>query len=161
MTLYIILSLEPLKKGNIQYLTRSLLRERKKKMSIFSLVTGKAGPSGFGSASTAEQVTDGIDASNLTAIVTGQTNCLFQIFWPFFLFSFLCIDHGVSCDQYISAFCFLDFLLCWQEIMLSLKISVSFDSQTAILSFCSLVEDNHSLTHCWFYGWWLRWLSIF
>ncbi|KAL8125860.1 hypothetical protein AgCh_013240 [Apium graveolens] len=30
-----------------------------------------AGPSGFGSASTAEQVTDGIDASNLTAIVTG------------------------------------------------------------------------------------------
>ncbi|KAL5550022.1 hypothetical protein UlMin_000198 [Ulmus minor] len=40
-------------------------------MSIFSLVTGKPGPSGFGSASTAEQVTLGIDASNLTAIVTG------------------------------------------------------------------------------------------
>ncbi|XP_050219818.1 short-chain dehydrogenase TIC 32 B, chloroplastic [Mercurialis annua] len=40
-------------------------------MSIFSLITGRPGPSGFGSASTAEQVTNGIDASNLTAIVTG------------------------------------------------------------------------------------------
>ncbi|OVA18309.1 Short-chain dehydrogenase/reductase SDR [Macleaya cordata] len=40
-------------------------------MGIVSLITGKAGPSGFGSASTAEQVTEGIDATNLTAIVTG------------------------------------------------------------------------------------------
>ncbi|WCJ28277.1 NAD(P)-binding Rossmann-fold superfamily protein [Euphorbia peplus] len=40
-------------------------------MSIFSLITGRAGPSGFGSASTAEEVTHGVDASNLTAIVTG------------------------------------------------------------------------------------------
>ncbi|KAG9445046.1 hypothetical protein H6P81_016386 [Aristolochia fimbriata] len=40
-------------------------------MGIFSLVTGMPGQSGFGSASTAEQVTQGIDASNLTAIVTG------------------------------------------------------------------------------------------
>ncbi|ONI03329.1 hypothetical protein PRUPE_6G251400 [Prunus persica] len=40
-------------------------------MGIFALVTGRPGPSGFGSASTAEQVTDGVDASNLTAIVTG------------------------------------------------------------------------------------------
>jgi hypothetical protein len=41
-------------------------------MGIFSLVTGWAGPSGFGSASTAEQVTEGIDASKLTAIITGM-----------------------------------------------------------------------------------------
>ena len=41
-------------------------------MSIFSLVTGRPGPSGFGSASTSEQVSQGIDASNLTAIVTGE-----------------------------------------------------------------------------------------
>ncbi|XP_012074899.1 short-chain dehydrogenase TIC 32 B, chloroplastic isoform X1 [Jatropha curcas] len=41
-------------------------------MSIFSSVTGRPGPSGFGSASTAEQVTQGIDASNLTAIVTDK-----------------------------------------------------------------------------------------
>ncbi|KAJ8620792.1 hypothetical protein MRB53_029321 [Persea americana] len=34
-------------------------------------MTGRPGPSGFGSASTAEQVTEGIDASHLTAIVTG------------------------------------------------------------------------------------------
>ncbi|XP_065851808.1 short-chain dehydrogenase TIC 32 B, chloroplastic [Euphorbia lathyris] len=40
-------------------------------MSIFSLITGRAGPSGFGSASTAEDVTRGVDASNLTAIITG------------------------------------------------------------------------------------------
>ncbi|QCE07072.1 retinol dehydrogenase 13 [Vigna unguiculata] len=40
-------------------------------VGIISLVTGRPGPSGFGSASTAEQVTQGIDASNLTAIITG------------------------------------------------------------------------------------------
>ncbi|KAJ1391370.1 Short-chain dehydrogenase/reductase SDR [Sesbania bispinosa] len=40
-------------------------------VGIFSLVTGRPGPSGFGSATTAEQVTQGIDASNLTAIITG------------------------------------------------------------------------------------------
>ncbi|XP_027363593.1 short-chain dehydrogenase TIC 32, chloroplastic-like isoform X3 [Abrus precatorius] len=40
-------------------------------VGIFSLVTGRPGPSGFGSSSTAEQVTQGIDASNLTAIITG------------------------------------------------------------------------------------------
>ncbi|KAM6551056.1 hypothetical protein CsatB_000864 [Cannabis sativa] len=40
-------------------------------MSIFSLVTGRPGPSGYGSASTAEEVTEGIDASKLTVIVTG------------------------------------------------------------------------------------------
>lgn len=38
---------------------------------MFRLITGIPGPSGFGSASTAEQVTEGIDASNLTVIVTG------------------------------------------------------------------------------------------
>lgn len=40
-------------------------------VGIFSLVTGMPGPSGFGSASTAQQVTEGIDATDLTAIVTG------------------------------------------------------------------------------------------
>nr|XP_043635888.1 short-chain dehydrogenase TIC 32, chloroplastic-like [Erigeron canadensis] len=35
---------------------------------------GKAGPSGFSKHSTAEQVTDGIDASGLTAIVTGGSS---------------------------------------------------------------------------------------
>ncbi|XP_057801381.1 short-chain dehydrogenase TIC 32 B, chloroplastic [Salvia miltiorrhiza] len=38
---------------------------------MFRLITGIAGASGFGSASTAEQVTQGIDATNLTAIITG------------------------------------------------------------------------------------------
>ncbi|GMH28632.1 hypothetical protein Nepgr_030475 [Nepenthes gracilis] len=40
-------------------------------MNLFTLVTGFPGPSGFGSSSTAEQVTNGIQADNLTAIVTG------------------------------------------------------------------------------------------
>ncbi|KAK4281382.1 hypothetical protein QN277_012884 [Acacia crassicarpa] len=40
-------------------------------VGIFSLLTGIPGPSGFGSASTAQQVTEGIDATDLTAIVTG------------------------------------------------------------------------------------------
>ncbi|CAK9188595.1 unnamed protein product [Ilex paraguariensis] len=40
-------------------------------MNTFRLITGIPGPSGFGSASTAEQVTEGIDATNLTAIITG------------------------------------------------------------------------------------------
>ncbi|KAL9270067.1 Short-chain dehydrogenase TIC 32, chloroplastic-like protein [Drosera capensis] len=34
----------------------------------------RKGPSGFSSSSAAEQVTDGIDASGLTAIVTGATS---------------------------------------------------------------------------------------
>jgi hypothetical protein len=41
-------------------------------MGILSLITGKPGASGFGSASTAEQVTDGVDASALTVLVTGN-----------------------------------------------------------------------------------------
>ncbi|KAF8395093.1 hypothetical protein HHK36_019033 [Tetracentron sinense] len=49
-------------------------------MSIFSLVTGIPGPSGFGSASTAEKVTEGIDASNLTAIITGFQHLFLLLF---------------------------------------------------------------------------------
>ncbi|XP_004495007.1 short-chain dehydrogenase TIC 32 B, chloroplastic [Cicer arietinum] len=40
-------------------------------MDIFSLVTGMKGASGFGSSTTAEDVTQGIDATNITAIITG------------------------------------------------------------------------------------------
>lgn len=40
-------------------------------MGILSLITGRPGASGYGSASTAKQVTDGVDASRLTVIVTG------------------------------------------------------------------------------------------
>ncbi|CAA3024718.1 Hypothetical predicted protein [Olea europaea subsp. europaea] len=38
---------------------------------MFRLITGIPGPTGFGSASTAEQVTQGIDATSLTVIITG------------------------------------------------------------------------------------------
>ncbi|GAA0164385.1 dehydrogenase [Lithospermum erythrorhizon] len=38
---------------------------------MLRLITGIPGPSGFGSASTAEQVTQGIDASHLTVVITG------------------------------------------------------------------------------------------
>ncbi|XP_074271244.1 short-chain dehydrogenase TIC 32 B, chloroplastic-like [Silene latifolia] len=40
-------------------------------VNMFTLITGYPGPTGFGSSSTAEQVTQGVDASRLTAIVTG------------------------------------------------------------------------------------------
>lgn len=40
-------------------------------MDLIHLITGIPGPSGFGSASTAEEVTNGINAENLTVIVTG------------------------------------------------------------------------------------------
>nr|GME10301.1 short-chain dehydrogenase TIC 32, chloroplastic-like [Ipomoea batatas]GME17522.1 short-chain dehydrogenase TIC 32, chloroplastic-like [Ipomoea batatas] len=52
---------------------KSELRENnsRKGKKMLRLITGIPGPSGFGSASTAEQVTQGIDASNLTAIITG------------------------------------------------------------------------------------------
>ncbi|EFJ17683.1 hypothetical protein SELMODRAFT_420551 [Selaginella moellendorffii] len=40
-------------------------------MGLVDLVTGRRGPSGFGSSSTAEDVTKGIDASNLTVLITG------------------------------------------------------------------------------------------
>ncbi|XP_066336826.1 short-chain dehydrogenase TIC 32, chloroplastic-like [Miscanthus floridulus] len=43
-------------------------------MGLWGWLWGRRGPSGFGSASTAEEVTAGVDASNLTAIVTGATN---------------------------------------------------------------------------------------
>jgi hypothetical protein len=39
-------------------------------MGLLSLITGRLGPSGFGLASIAEEVTEGIGASNLTATVT-------------------------------------------------------------------------------------------
>uniref|UniRef100_A0A7N0UBB7 Short-chain dehydrogenase TIC 32, chloroplastic n=1 Tax=Kalanchoe fedtschenkoi TaxID=63787 RepID=A0A7N0UBB7_KALFE len=41
------------------------------KIGIYSLLTGRPGPSGYGSATTAEQVSQGVDATALTAIVTG------------------------------------------------------------------------------------------
>ncbi|KAK4798056.1 hypothetical protein SAY86_030382 [Trapa natans] len=49
--------------------TREYLRA-----GLFSLVTGRPGPSGFGSATTAKEVTEGIDASGLTVIITGGAN---------------------------------------------------------------------------------------
>lgn len=41
-------------------------------MGLYSLITGRRGPSGFGSATSAEEVTQGIDATHLTAIITGS-----------------------------------------------------------------------------------------
>ncbi|CAE6035128.1 unnamed protein product [Arabidopsis arenosa] len=43
-------------------------------MGLYGVMTGKKGKSGFGSASTAEDVTHSIDASHLTAIITGGTS---------------------------------------------------------------------------------------
>ncbi|XP_074588738.1 short-chain dehydrogenase TIC 32 B, chloroplastic-like [Curcuma longa] len=43
-------------------------------MGYFREATGIKGPSGFGSAATAEEVTRGIDASHLTVIITGASS---------------------------------------------------------------------------------------
>ncbi|KAL6658469.1 hypothetical protein ACP70R_004055 [Stipagrostis hirtigluma subsp. patula] len=43
-------------------------------MGLWAWPWGRRGPSGFGGESTAEEVTAGVDASHLTAIVTGATN---------------------------------------------------------------------------------------
>ncbi|KAK8926210.1 hypothetical protein KSP39_PZI019013 [Platanthera zijinensis] len=40
-------------------------------VGLFSLVTGRPGPTGYGSATTAEEVTEGIDASDITVLITG------------------------------------------------------------------------------------------
>ena len=40
-------------------------------MSLLALIKGKRGPTGFGFASTAEEVTDGIDLSGKTIVITG------------------------------------------------------------------------------------------
>lgn len=40
-------------------------------VGLFSLVTGLPGPTGYGSASTAEEVTEAVDAYNLTVLITG------------------------------------------------------------------------------------------
>jgi len=42
-------------------------------MGLLSLVTERLGPSGFGLPPIVEEVTEGIDASNLMTIVTGTT----------------------------------------------------------------------------------------
>jgi hypothetical protein len=47
----------------------------------------KKGVSGFSGSSTAEQVTHGIDATGLTAIVTGLSLSLFLTIFLFFHFS--------------------------------------------------------------------------
>lgn len=46
-------------------------------MGLLGWLWGRRGPSGFGSASTAEEVTAGVDASNITAIVTGRPSIAF------------------------------------------------------------------------------------
>ncbi|KAF8396753.1 hypothetical protein HHK36_018383 [Tetracentron sinense] len=76
-------------------------------MGILSLVTGIPGPSGFGSASTAEQVSQGIDATNLTAIVTGLC---FLFFFSFFFLENVLFDQECFNLGYINrltTFCYV------------------------------------------------------
>lgn len=64
---------------------------------------GKKGPSGFSSSSTAEEVTEGIDGSGLTAIVTGMfflsLSVLHHLYAPFmFFFNFKSLVSVLCCD---------------------------------------------------------------
>jgi hypothetical protein len=52
-------------------------------MGLWGWPWGRRGPSGFGAGSTAEEVTAGVDASHLTAIVTGNSLCSSLIFVSF------------------------------------------------------------------------------
>jgi len=61
----------------------------------------RKGPSGFSSSSTAEQVTEGIDGSGLTAIVTGTDSFLYSVYFHFFLLYFsvitcFCFEWGLE-----------------------------------------------------------------
>lgn len=66
----------------------SFVVKMEKVVGVFRLVSGFPGPSGFGSASTAQEVTEGIDATNLTALITGQRLSLL-LFFAFFTSSSL------------------------------------------------------------------------
>jgi len=69
-------------------------------VGVFSLVTGRAGPSGFGSSSTAEQVTEGIHAANLTAIITGQFQHTHTYIYIYILESFcICLCYSFLAQQ--------------------------------------------------------------
>lgn len=64
---------------------------------------GKKGPSGFSSSSTAEEVTEGIDGSGLTAIVTGifflSLSVLHRLCAPsMFFFNFKSLVSVLCCD---------------------------------------------------------------
>lgn len=48
---------------------------------MLRLILGTRGASGFGSASTAEEVTDGIDATALTVVITGFYNTFFVLIY--------------------------------------------------------------------------------
>lgn len=58
-------------------MSHRIVRETQKKMWLFS----RKGPSGFSASSTAEEVTEGIDGTGLTAIVTGVLSLLFFFFF--------------------------------------------------------------------------------
>lgn len=62
---------------------------------------GRKGPSGFSASSTAEEVTEGIDGTGLTAIVTGNSFGLSLYWikianWVVIIFKFQCFFFGVQ-----------------------------------------------------------------
>jgi len=59
---------------------------------MLRLITGIRGATGFGSASTAEEVTDGVDATALTVIITGFT------YFLSFQFVYLSFDRTLRID---------------------------------------------------------------
>jgi acyl CoA:acetate/3-ketoacid CoA transferase alpha subunit len=60
----------------------------------------KPGPSGFSYSSTAEEVTEGIDASGLTAVVTGSSLNSISVEFIYFLLSQKAIDLIIKCPNF-------------------------------------------------------------
>ena len=59
-------------------------------------IFGWKGPSGFSASSTAEEVTQGIDGTGLTAIITGYFSFFFPVTWAIFE-SGIYLDFCFSC----------------------------------------------------------------
>lgn len=87
---------------------------RSEKEDMLRLITGIPGPSGFGSSSTAEQVSQGIDASNLTAIITGT--------FPF-MHSDLSLSHSRNISK--TTLIYSDNIHTCKFVMHSLSLSVA------------------------------------
>ncbi|KAK3020174.1 hypothetical protein RJ639_046982 [Escallonia herrerae] len=80
----------------------SLSRKRKKRPSLANMwIFGRKGPSGFSARSTAKEVTQGIDGTGLTAIVTGassgigvETTCVLALHGVFVVMAVRNMDAG-------------------------------------------------------------------
>lgn len=108
-------------------------------MGLFSLLTGKPGPSGFGSSSTSEQVTQGIDATNLIAIVTG---------------SYLQLQQKITSGHYLFFLIGLGIIISKPDyILLGIKEDMNMEKS---VMFVHVPQDNNMKSCRWRERYWSR-----